>query len=125
MDSMGISKGLSFVCVIAMLICKVADADSDHFGIHAVGHAVEPFCPGGYSDRGDHCQHIGRITSVNYNENDDEDEFDDTYKVVGKLSMSLSTSESTEAAEERAVGLELETISPEEQASGRAIVLGH
>ncbi|KAE8647343.1 hypothetical protein Csa_003811 [Cucumis sativus] len=106
MTKMGISKGLSFVCVIAILICKVADADADHFGIHAVGHAVEPFCPGGYSDRGDHCQHLGRISSVNYNENDDDDEFDDTYKVVGKLSASLSP----EAAEDRADGLELESL---------------
>ncbi|KAA0061659.1 hypothetical protein E6C27_scaffold212G00280 [Cucumis melo var. makuwa] len=119
---MGISKVLSFVCVIAILVSKVADADSDHFGIHAVGHAVEPFCPGGYSDRGDHCQHLGRISSVNYNENDDDDddEFDDRYKVVGKLSVSVSPD-----AEDQADGLELGTISPDQQLSNNVIVLGH
>lgn len=122
---MGISKGLSFMCFISLLFLKLAHADPHHFGIHAIGHAVEPFCPGGYSDRGDHCNHIGRITSVNYGEDDDDDDFDDTYKVLGKLSMAMSVSESTEDAEKEAVGLELENLSPEEQLSNKVTVLGH
>lgn len=130
---MGISKGVTFVWLVTIFLCllflKVADADTEHFGIHAVGHAVEPFCPGGYSDRGDHCQFLGHLGRSLDENRDEDDDFDDTYKVTrdkdNKISISLTSLESTEEAEERAVGLGLENLTPEEQISDRVTVLGH
>lgn len=115
---MPISKGLSFLGLVAIFICllfiEVADAHSGHSGTHA----VEKPCPGG----GDHCHHSGRMAAQTVDEDDD---FDDTYKVPVKGRMAMSMSESTEDAEERAVEMEMETTSPEEPVNQKVVVLGH
>ncbi|GMY09777.1 protein RALF-like 17 [Fagus crenata] len=104
--------------LVCLLLIKVSEADeSDHYApIHVIKHDGI-HCDGAHPNNGDQCR----------NDDDDneevDDDVDDTYKVVNKMSVSFSASTGQSSSSEDPS--ESDATSTEEELNNHMIVLGH
>merc|ERR1712179_344121 len=77
--------GALMVCLLLMKVTEANDSEPNYAPIHAVRHDGK-HCDGGQANNGDQCREDD-------NKNVDvDDDVDDTYKVVNKMSVSFTTS---------------------------------
>lgn len=115
--TMAVSRRLALLSVGTILLCflfiRAAVADSDYGDdIHTVRHSEE--CKGERPDKGDQCREEHGVVV--------DDDFDDTYKIVNNIKVSLSSSGSILKEMEEA---EAEETPASEEEVGSMSILGH
>lgn len=73
------------VCLLLMKVTEANDSEPNYAPIHAVRHDGK-HCDGGQANNGNQCR------EDDDNNGDVDDDVDDTYKVVNKMSVSFTTS---------------------------------
>ena len=77
--------GALMVCLLLMKVTEANDSEPNYAPIHAVRHDGK-HCDGGHANNGNQCREDD-------NKNVDvDDDVDDTYKVVNKMSVSFTAS---------------------------------
>lgn len=115
---MAVSRRLALLCLGTILLCflftRVSAAGSEYGGdIHTVRHSSDTAdCNGEHPDKGDQCREENDVV--------EDDDFDDTYKIVNNIAVTLSATGSILQETE-----ELDDIPASEEEVGNMFIVGH